>query len=225
MKTGIFLTAVCAGAAATAGQSIEQISNVPREAETKLDIQGDRRPSALPEQLASDAESSTPTAQVTTERRSSTSPDQLSKDGKTAQQPQPLSHPTDGRRSDVERLAGTDRCDPADAKRSRSRCAKVIENRAAEFARPDPNALSPEQRLLLEQEVREGALDTQTAARRLATTGEAAESLVAMGVAASVIRSGEDSAAPQRPEEDPTKVVADIVGAIINQPLTPQPPQ
>ena len=108
--------------------------------------------------------------------------------------------------------------------RPRSRCANIIENRSSEFARPDPNALSPEQRLLLEQEVREGALNAEKGARRLAATGQADESLSAMGVAATVLRPGEEVQQPKPPEDDVAKAAADIVGAIINQPLTPQQP-
>ena len=121
----------------------------------------------------------------------------------------------------MERLAGTDQCDPADPKRSRAKCATVIENRAAEFARSNPNELSPEQRLLLEQELREGALDPQRAARRLATTGRADDaSLEAMGVAAVALRPGEE--APEKPEENEDVArAAEIVGAIVNAPLAP----
>jgi hypothetical protein len=100
----------------------------------------------------------------------------------------------------------------------------VIENRSSEFARPDPNALSPEQRLLLEQEVREGALTAEDGARHLAATGEADASLAAMGVAATVLRSKDEAPAKKQAEDDVAKA-AEIVGAIINQPLTPQPPQ
>ena len=189
----------------------------------RLDVQEDPHSSAPPEQLASETERSSRTAQVTFERPAAQVPDQLSKGGKTAQPSQPLSRPSDGHRADVERLAGADRCDPAEIKRPRSRCATVIENRSGEFARPDPNALSPEQRLLLEQEVREGALDANSGARRLATTGQADESLAAMGVAAAVLRPKEEVASLKQSDDDLAKA-AEIVGAI-TQPLPPQPPQ
>lgn len=224
----LFLLIACSTGASAAAQeidpSIEQISSGSKGAELRLDVGEQPRSSAPPAQLATGSESSPATSQVTPERRSAPPPDQLSTGGKTAQPPQPLSRPAEGRQAAVERVEGADRCDPAEPMRPRSRCAKVIENRSAEFARPDPNALSPEQRLLLEQEVKEEALNTDDGARRLATTGEADESLVAMGVAAVVLRSNEEAPAKAPADENAIKA-ADIVGAIIGQPLTPPPPQ
>jgi hypothetical protein len=204
--------------------SIDQISSGPRGVELRSATPDVERSGVPPTQLATGAESSPATVQVSPERRGVSPPDQLSKAGKTAQQPQPLSVPAQGRQSAVDRVEGADRCDPAEPMRPRRRCANVIENRSSEFARPDSNALSPEQRLLLEQEVREGALSTDGGARRLATTGETDGSMVAMGVAAVVLRPNEEAPPKTRPDEDVTKA-ADIVGAIINQPLTPPPPQ
>jgi hypothetical protein len=207
--------------AQTSDPSIEQITIGSRGAEMRLNVSEQPRSSAPPAQLATGAESSPVTPQVTRERRSAPPPDQLSAGGKTAQQPQPLSQPAEGRQAAVERVDGADRCDPAEPNRPRARCATVIENRSAEFARPDPNALSPEQRLLLEQEVREGVLNAENGARRLAVTGQADESLAAMGVAATVLRPSAEVQEPKQPEDDVAKAAADIVGAIINQPLTP----
>jgi hypothetical protein len=123
----------------------------------------------------------------------------------------------------VERLAGDDRCDPAEQHLPKSRCARVIENRSSEFARPDPSALSPEQKLLLEQEIRERVLDPVSGARKLATTGEAEESLAAMGVAAAVMKPKEEAPADRKPDEETAKAAAEIIGAIIAQPSTPPP--
>lgn len=224
----VFLLLASSASSGVAAQaidpSIDQISSGPRGVELRSATPEVERSSAAPVQLAIGAESSPTAVQVTSEHRAATPPDQLSKDGKTAQQPQPLSEPSEGRRSAVDRVAGADRCDPAEPMRPRVRCAMVIENRSSEFARPDPNALSPEQRLLLEQEVKEEALNTDDGARRLATTGEADESLVAMGVAAVVLRSNEEAPAKAPADENAIKA-ADIVGAIIGQPLTPPPPQ
>ena len=225
-RHALFLLVACSTGASAASQqidpSIEQISSGSKDAELRLDVGEQPRSSAPPAQLATGSESFPATPQVTPERRSAPPPDQLSTGGKTAQPPQPLSRPAEGRQAEVERVDGADRCDPAEPMRPRSRCAKVIENRSAEFARPDPNALSPEQRLLLEQEVREGALNAEIGARRLATTGQTDESLAAMGVAATVLGPTEDAQQPKQPEDDVAKAAADIVGAIINQPLTPQ---
>lgn len=209
--------------AQAADPSIEQISSAPLSVNVQANPPEADRSVAPPAQLATDEESSPATSQVSAERRAAPPPDQLSRGPKTAQPPQPLSRPAEGRQSAVERLVGADRCDPAKPNLPRS-CAMVIENRSAEFTRPDPNGLSPEQRLLLEQEVREGALDPVRGARRLAVTGDSDQSLAAMGVAAAVMRPKEDAADNDKPNEDVAKA-AEIVGAIINQPLNPQPPQ
>jgi hypothetical protein len=48
--------------------------------------------------------------------------------------------------------------------------------------------------------------------------------MVAMGVAAVVLRPNEEAPPKTQANEDVTKAL-DIVGAILNQPLTPPPPQ
>ena len=219
------LLLLACSSAATAAQSpdpsIDQISGGSPSVELGLNRPEDARSTAAPEQLVSGSESTPAAPQLTPERRSARPPEQLSAGGKTAQPSQPLSKPADGRQSTVERVAGADQCDPADPKRSRAKCATVIENRASEFARSNPNELSPEQRLLLEQELREGALNEQRAARRLATTGRAGDSsLEAMGIATVALRPTEE--APQKPEENEDVArAAEIVGAILNAPVTP----
>jgi hypothetical protein len=133
-----------------------------------------------------------------------------------------LSERRDGRPEAVQRLTGTDACDPARRHLPKAQCARVIENRSSEFARPDPTVLSPEQRLLLEQEIGRDALDPVSGARRLATTGVADESLAAMGVAAVVMGTKDDAPEKTKQEEDVAKA-AEVVGAILNQPLAPPP--
>jgi hypothetical protein len=217
----LLLAASTAAAAQTVDPSVDQISSRSANVELGMNRPDDPRSTAALEQLATEGESTPAEPQVTPERRSAPTPEQLSKGGKTAQAPQPLSKPSDGRQSAVERVAGADQCDPADPKRSRAKCAKVIENRAAEFARSNPNELSPEQRILLEQDLRESTLDQQRAVRKLATTGRVDDaSFEAMGVAAVALRPAEE--APKKPEakEDVARA-AEIVGAILNAPRTP----
>ena len=224
MKVGrhLLTLSMAAGTAAVAAPetSIEQIAG--SRAPVELQAYPTGRSSAAPEQITSSGNPSPATPQVTSERRQTRPPEQLSRLGKTAQAPQPLSRPVDGRQTAVERLNGSDLCDPAVAKLPKSRCRAVIENRSAEFSRPTPNPLSPEQRLLLEQEVREGALDSQNGARKLARSGQAEESLAAMGIAATVLQRTDK---PEEREDDNVKKAAEIVGAVIGQPLTPPPPQ
>lgn len=119
-----------------------------------------------------------------------------------------------------EPLGGKDRCDPA-AKTSRptNLCGHVIESRSAEFDRR-PTALTPEQKLLLEQRVGRDT-SSQATARRLA--GGAPEELSSedQAIASVALRpivqpatpKEEDQKAPLSPEQ-----AAVIVGTILNQP-------
>ena len=124
----------------------------------------------------------------------------------------------------VERIAGSDRCDPAKADRSRAaNCAQVIETRASEFARRDNGSQSPEQRIIMEQQLRERSGSVGGAARRLAAKGDDAQSMEAQSVASVVL--GAPPAEPKRgkPIDDSaaTEQLTAIVNAVINQP----PPQ
>ena len=163
------------------------------------------------------AASASPALQLTSERGSGPVSPQLTKGAPTAQPSQPLSVPRDGRTSAVERVAGSDRCDPAKADRPRAACAQVIETRAADFARKEPPPLSPEQRIIIEQQLRER--NVGGAARRLAAQGDDAQSMEAQGVASIVLRA---TVEPKRdkPEQDPaaTEQINAIVNAIVNQP-------
>lgn len=203
--------------------SIDQIPNENPDIEIQIE-RATRSPDPSP-QLSSGADSSSQPSQLSTEHSLARPPQQLSNEGKTAQAPRSLSRPSDGHQLSVDRLTGNDRCDPAEPSLPKATCRKVIENRAAEFVRPDANALSPEQRLLLEQEVRRGALDSQSGARRLSETGEADESLAAMGVAASVLRPKDEAVASKGKRDEDAAGAAEIVGAIIGQSLAPPPPR
>jgi hypothetical protein len=209
-------------AGASQAQSIEQISPAPASADMPLNPPESGASVESAPQLSSGAESAPAAAQVNRERRSARAPDQLSKGPRTAQSSQPLSDRADGRPEGVQRLAGTDACDPARRHLPKSQCARIIENRSSEFARRDPTALSPEQRLLLEQQIGREALDPVSGARRLATTGAADESLAAMGVAAVVMGNKDDPPEKSKQDEDVAKA-AEVVGAILNQPLAPPP--
>ena len=219
----LFAGFVAASAAASPQEpSVDQVS--AKSARIEIQQPAVEKSAAAPEQLARGDDHSPSTSQVSREQRPTRPPEQLSDEGKTALSPKPLSTPSEGRQVGVDRLAGADRCDPAERSFPKSICRKVIENRSAEFARPDANALSPEQRLLLEQDVREGALDAQSAARRLSETGEADESLAAMGVAAVVLQP-KDEPPPAKDKDEDTAKAAEILGAIIGQPPPPPPPQ
>jgi hypothetical protein len=100
----------------------------------------------------------------------------------------------------------------------------VIETRSAEFVRPDPTRLSPEQRLIVEQRLRESPIETT---RRLAKEGDA-DSFEALGVASIVLN--QPQAPPERRPEDPAEdpaldAAAEAVLAIIGQGASVTPPE
>lgn len=149
-------------------------------------------------------------------------PAQLSSGRPTAQAPEPLSKPADGRTAAVERVEGADRCDPAIPKAKQSdECKKVIESRADDYARPQPPELSPEQRLLIDQQMNGAGEAISEAARRLAKSGDPDSSNDAMGIAAIVLQQSAPKAPEPKQNEDPTTQAA--VDAIIQ--MVTQGPQ
>ena len=183
-------------------------------------MSGDAASAPAP-QLSSVAESVTPALQLTRERGSGPASQQLTRGPRTAQPSQALSTPAEGRTGTVERVAGSDRCDPAAAQPAKpAKCAAVIETRAAEFTRRAPAPLSPEQRIIVEQQARERSVSFSSAARRLAVNADDARSIEAQGVASLVL--GAPSPEPRRetPVEDPaaSEQFNALVNAIVNQP-------
>ena len=173
--------------------------------------------SAPPPQISFKSQSNAPTPQLTQEPRNARGAAQLYTGGRTAQPSEPLSRPSEGRNAAVTRVAGNDRCDPAAKANGRSTrsCAGVIENRAAEFARPDPAALSPEQRLLAEQRQRDGSGTTRDATRRLARSGADVESGEAQAVASVVLGTSPPSPGAQDPAA-PAQGLSEATLTIIN---------
>jgi hypothetical protein len=215
------LTVPQIGAAPVAGaiEPVMQISSGTRLIDTPARTES-RSPVPSP-QLTSGEESGGPTPQLTGEGQSTRQPTQLYAGGKTAQPSQPLSRPAEGRAGAgaVMPVAGRDRCDAAAEEEKVAACRHVIETRSAEFTRPDPTVLSPEQRLLVDQRLREAPGTARTAARRLAETGTDSDSEAAQGVASLVLRP-----APPREEEPAASqealateaAAAALVNAIIN---------
>jgi hypothetical protein len=161
-------------------------------------------------------------AQLTHESGSGPAPAQLYRGGRTAQPAEALSSPSEGRTGAVARVEGRDRCDPAaDGGQAQGRvCAQVIETRASEFERAEP-VVSAEQKLLMEQRLREQA-SAEGAARRLATHGGDPDSLEEQGIASLVLR---DAQPPQPPsQEAPPEQTSPIIEAIVGA-MTGMPPQ
>lgn len=175
------------------------------------------REATAPGQLSGEAGRVAPQPQLTTEARSTPSAPQLYRGGRTALPSDPLSRPSEGRTGAVERVAGRDRCDPAEGSEAqRAACLRVIETRSAEFDRPVPPTLSAEQRLLVEQRAREARMSDRGAARRLADEADA-DTAATQGIASFVLRPAE------RRVEDPAEgagiseaEAAAIVNAIQN---------
>jgi hypothetical protein len=135
----------------------------------------------------------------------------------------PLSKPSDGRTGAIDRVAGSDRCDPATpAARQPEACKQVIESRADDYTRPSPTELSPEQELLIDQHLREQGQDLTEAAQRLAKSGEADDSIESMGIAAIVLQ---QSAPPQEEPEKPKDPAADAAAQAVMQIISQLPPQ
>ncbi len=229
IRAGAFLAATVLPTAAAFAQPVTQIPQVSDErpsvvvtslpsvaapAEPLAQITTDRRNPAAETQLTSGQASRQQPAQLSSGEASRQQPAQLSNDRPSAQPPQPLSRPADGRTAAVQRVEGDDRCDPAVEKdRQPQACERVIETRADDYTRPDPTELSPEQRLLLEQEIEHAGEGVTDATHRLATSGETENSNEAMGIAAIVL--SQQAPPPKEPgkPEDPANQAA--VAAII----------
>ena len=199
---------------------VQQVSN--QKPSVVVDSLPSEKSKELPAQVSHDSRNATE-AQLTSGQASHQQPAQLSNDRPSAQGAQPLSHPADGRTAAVEHVSGSDRCDPADSKSRQSEaCKQVIETRADDYTRPHPTELTPEQRLLLDQELEHAGEGVADATRRLATSGEPDNSNDAMGIAAIVLR---QNAAQTEPKPDKAVDPAnDAAVQAIVQMVTQAPP-
>lgn len=97
-------------------------------------------------------------------------------------------------------------------------CRKVIETRAAEFARPASTYLTPEQRLLIQQQLRRSSTNTEKAARPVSREGEA-HSLEGLGDASA---DQSPAPAPEEPALDPVDEAA-AAAAVLDMLERPAP--
>lgn len=157
--------------------------------------------------------------QLTAKSGSKQQPSQVATGPRNAEPPQPLSTPEQGRTAAIDRVDGDDRCDPAsDEDKQSAKCRDIIENRAAEFERRRAQ-MSPEQRLLIDQQIRNAGETIADATRRLARSGQD-DSLEAMGVASIVLY----QPPPEKPDEEKNpgdKATAEAIANFLNVP----PPQ
>ena len=114
-------------------------------------------------QLSTAAEREGGVAQLTADGDVATSGAQLTSGPRTAREPESLSRPSEGRTGAVARVEGDDRCADADPANRPAVCDRPIEARSAEFARPRTPAFSPEQRLLVDQRLRDAGLGSRVA--------------------------------------------------------------
>jgi len=215
-------SALAAGTAALA----QPTSNVAQVTDRSDSIEVGTQPATpttdAPSQISTAAESSPAETQLTSARASHQQTTQLSTEPRTAQAPEGLSRPSEGRTAAVERVEGSDRCDAAVPKDKQTDvCKKVIESRADDYARSQPPELSPEQRLLIDQQWGPGAADVADATRRLAKAGAPDTSDESLGIASIVLQQSQPPAEPDKKDEDPANNAA--VQAIIQ--LVTQTPQ
>ena len=171
------------------------------------------------QQLSTGNDSRPAERQVTPSGSSNEQPSQVATRTRNPQPPQPLSTPEQGRTAAVEPVHGHDRCDPADEKQSKTlQCRKVIENRAAEYVRPSPTRLSPEQKLMVDQQLQA----REEAVRRLANSGQVDGSIEGMGIASIVL---DQSTKQNEPEKKPPEAQSDAAVQAIMTILNQAPPQ
>ena len=168
-----------------------------------------------PQQLSNFEDSKPAEAQLAAPGTSNEQPRQVASRSLDPRAAEPLSTPEEGRTAAVDRVKGHDRCDPADAQKSKTlQCRKIIENRAAQYSRPSPTRLSPEQKLLIDQQLQAN----EEASRRLATSGEVDGSLEGMGIASIVLDRNKPDEPEKKPQPDPeAAAAAQAVLAIINR--------
>lgn len=141
-------------------------------------------------------------------------PLQLAPAPPSAAAPEPLSQPADGRDTATPVIAGRDRCDPAAPAPRGPACSRVIETRAADYARPAAT-LTPEQRLLVQQQT--GEAGPSADARRVAANpGDASDQAVA-----SVVLRG--PAPPPREDDKPAGPASAVIDAIVGGATQPPP--
>jgi hypothetical protein len=176
-----------------------------------------------PEQLSSGDDSRQSGTQLAPPGTSREPTSQVAKAGRSAQPPESLSTPEEGRTGAIDPVTGHDRCDPANKEQAKTlKCIKVIENRAAQYARPSPTRLSPEQKLLIDRQLQAREESLADATHRLATSGDADNSLDGMGVASIVLEQGSKPTEPEEKGPDPQQDPA--VQAILTILNAPPPP-
>lgn len=189
------------GAQAQDVTAIPQIMSAAPGDTAPEQIQQQQRLGETQSQLSGAADSRLHQRQLTTVGESDERTAQVSSGPRNAQAPDPLSTPEQGRTAAIAAVEGKDRCDPANAADKKlPECKHVIETRSAEFTRASPTELSPEQKLLIDQQMLARESDLLTVTRRLASSGDP-NSIQGMGVA-SVVLTQNRPEEPKKPDHD-----------------------
>jgi len=172
-----------------------------------------KRGAGAPAQLSGGEQSTQPVAQLSREGKSAGAGPQLYRGKRTAQSADPLSTSAESRPGATVRLEGKDACDPQARTAGRPACDNVIETRAGEFVRANPLVLSREQRLLVDQRLRDAPATVESATRRFGGNQVDPNAPDAQGIASVVLVA---PAAPiVRAEQDPTRNLDQEVLSII----------
>lgn len=207
--------------AAAASQDRTGAAQIPAVAATAVPpAQPAEATSEAPPQISGGQDSAPDQAQLTAPATSSEQPAQVAKRSRDPQSSEPLSTPEQGRTAAVERVSGHDKCDPAEGSEKRTlECRKIIENRAAEYRRPPPTQLSPEQKLMIDQQLRAEADATQ----RLSQSGDPQNHLDSMAIASVVLSQRDEADEAKKKEQDQQNQAA--VQALITVLQSTPPPQ
>jgi hypothetical protein len=229
------LLVASAGLAQPAAETVEQIGGDAPPAVAVGQVSEGRRTIATPPRIDPPAAEAAPqvgsrgdsrgaTPQLNREGRAAPAPAQLYRGGRTAQPSEPLSRPSEGRTAAVVRVVGEDRCDPAQRGQAAERevCARVIETRAGEFQQPE-RVLSAEERLLIEQRLREQQASAEAAARRLAANAGDPDSFDEQAIAAVVLTEAQQPA-PEPIDPVPGDTQGTLAEAIANTVAGTAPP-
>jgi len=209
------LLIAAAPAGAARAQAVTDIDQITTATAPVVPSETAKPTTAAPAQLSRTTESRPVEAQLTLADRKHQATSQVASTVPTAQAPEPLSTPQQGRTAAVQRVGGKDRCDSAIPKDKRSAdCNRVIEARAGDYERPAPTQLSPEQKLLLDQQLRAAGDGIANATQRLANSGKTSDSIEAMGVASVILDQATQQ--PKAKDQDPqneaaTQAVIDFV--------------
>ena len=147
-----------------------QVQQLSDSAERVASASQPREQAVVPAEPAGQADAAVP--QLSAAGQPTSPQAQLSKAGAAPDESAAaVSSTAESRPQGVQRLGGTDRCDPQLGDAALARCRQILELRAQEFHAPAPPQLSAEEQLLAEQQANrdEGAVRSPEARLRLAS--------------------------------------------------------